>query len=203
VNPLFQFYRESEFDLFHNINDEFCEMNGVPIYYLPKTNVALDFLYGEDPLQKFETKYEMTVYLTSNQNWGGQGDLYSKFGIVFTDEISVLIQKDRFITQTGMQQPLIGDLLYLPWQKEKAFFEITYCGKETPFYHLGNWSLWEIKGKQWVYSRESVPAIVENEEDIHLDDIKIAEDNFTDSTQMNEEDVIKDIVNTDENDPLR
>jgi hypothetical protein len=202
MNQLFQFFRDSEFQIYHNINDEFCEIHGVQVFYLPKTNVALDFLFGEDPLQKFETKYELTVYLINNQNWGGQGDLYSKFGIVFTDEITVSIQKDRFKLQTGMEQPLIGDLLYLPWQKEKAFFEITYPGKETPFYHLGNWSMWEIKGKQWTYSRESVTAIDATEEDIHLDDIKVAEDGFDDSTHMDEEDDAKDIIDTSESEPL-
>jgi len=177
-------------------------MNGIQIYYLPKTNVNLDFLYGEDPLQRFETKYELTMYLVNNQNWGGQGDLFAKFGMQFTDEITVSIQKDRFITQTGMEQPLIGDLLYLPWQRNKELFEITYVDRENPFYHLGEWSLFSIKGKSFVYSRESVPAIVAEEEDIHLDDILDDQDNMNDAYSMDAENTTEDILDTSESDPL-
>jgi hypothetical protein len=179
-------------------------LHGVTVFYLPKTNVALDFFYGEDILMKFETKFEMTVYVESTGSWGGAGDLFAKMGMEVRDEATFKIQMDQFATYTGMERPMIGDLLYLPWQKDKELMEITHVDMEAPFYHLGNVSVFTIKAARMKYTRQSIPALDDTDElGEELIDI-LTDENIqpNDTTNIKDEVTDEDIIDSSESNPF-
>jgi len=179
-------------------------MFGVQVFYLPKTTVALDFLYGEDPLAKFETKYELTLYVENTGGWEGAGEMYAKFGIEFNDEGVFKIQKDRFKLITGMERPMIGDLLFLPWQKEHALMEITFADPESLFYQLGEWSIWKIKAKRFQYSHEPITALDNDETgvDNNLDIILDTNDNLDDAPEIDSEVEEDEVIDETEESPF-
>ena len=96
ANPYFSFFNSTEFATYHNLNDELIEMVGIPVIYIPRHEKNPDNIFGEDPLNYYSEKYEMTMYLKSNLNWGGAGDLFSKFGLQEQYEVEFQIQLDRF-----------------------------------------------------------------------------------------------------------
>jgi hypothetical protein len=203
ANQYFQFYRGNEFTTYNKIVNEMVEMYGVQAYYLPKTNVALDFFYGEDPLMKFENKYEMTIYVLNTGGWEGQGDMYAKFGFELNDEASFAIQIDQFKVYTGLERPMISDLLYLPWQKDKMIMEISHVDMESSFYHLGQVSTYTIKAKRFKYSKESITALVDDEElTIDINAIIANNDNMDDAPHIQNEDSEDNVIDNSEADPF-
>jgi hypothetical protein len=203
ANPVFQFFRGSEFKTYSGIAREMIEMFGVQIYYLPKVEGHLDYLYGEDPLKSFDKKYDTTMYVENTGGWEGQGDMYAKFGIELNDEGTFKIQKDQFTAYTGMPQPLIGDLLYLPWQKHKALMEITNVDAESPFYHLGETAVWTIKCKRFQYSQEPITALQDADEPGQdIQSIIDNKDYLNDAPHVETEDTEEDVVDTSESDPF-
>jgi hypothetical protein len=203
ANEIFQFFRGNEFNTFHNINNEFCEMFGVQVFYFEKALVSPDYLYGEDALMKFEHKHEMTLYVVNTGNWEGPGDIYAKFGLEYTDEAIFTIQKDKFTEVTGLERPCLGDLLYLPWTKEKNVLQISHADPEAPFYHLGDWSIWTIKAKRFQFSREDVSLqLVDSAAPNLKDDIAEVNDLFDDVPEIVVEIEEESIIDTTESDPF-
>ena len=200
ANKYFQQFREKEFQLYNGLSNEAVEMYGVNVFYLPKTAGALDYLFGEDPLVHFDVKFEVTMYLENIGRWEGQGEMFAKFGMEIKDEATFKIQIDQFKKYTGMDRPMIGDLLYVPWQKDKMVLEISHVDMESPFYQSGNVSLFTIKSTRLKYTQHPMPAL-ETDADIGpdietlistndgLDDVpklegEVEEDNVIDDSEV-------------------
>jgi hypothetical protein len=76
--------------LFKNLMEENIKIYGLPILYITRSNgEGYDTFFGEDPLQKFISNgVIIQSQVKGTSNWGGQGDLISKFsGLVFRDKV--------------------------------------------------------------------------------------------------------------------
>ena len=184
ANKHFKFFNDREYKTYRKLTDESIEISGITFYYIPRVTNNLDYLYGEDALSSFEEKHEMTAYLKNFENWDGSGDIYAKFGLELSDELTVEIETERFFSYTGMEAPMIGDLIYAPFAN--TFFEISYVDPDEIFFHLGKSPTYVIKCKIWEYSHESITVDKETQE--VFEDITNNDDEFSDNTNIDTED---------------
>ena len=54
---------------------------GHECFYLPRTIVDEDELFGEDTSSKFGDAYQVEMYIENTEGFEGEGDLLSKFGV--------------------------------------------------------------------------------------------------------------------------
>ncbi len=78
LNPYFRF-QSTEQDVVETNIIEIIRMMGKNVYYIPRENVQIDRLFGEDPLNKFSKAYQIEMYVASVSGFQG-ADIVSKFG---------------------------------------------------------------------------------------------------------------------------
>ena len=71
-----------EQNLIEDLIVESIKIYGLDVQYLPRTIVAEDSFFGEDPLSKFTDSYEMEMYIKNVEGFEGEGDFLSRFGKV-------------------------------------------------------------------------------------------------------------------------
>lgn len=180
----FNFF-ENDFNLYDSIQDEVCESYGIEVYYLPRKLKKHDLVFGEDPLSFFDQYWKMIMYLNSYNSFSGQGDLFAKFGVNVTDQISLIMNQKRFANTTGNYKPCAEDLIFVPLNK--WIFEVFHIEDEDPFYLLGKQSMFRFEARLFEYSNEKMET--------NLTDVDIIND--LDSTdEVSEADELEDEINT-------
>ena len=142
TNVYFNHAVQSEQNLHEDLVVESLRFYGHECYYLPRTVVDEDEIFGEDTSSKFGDAYMVEMYIENTEGFEGEGDLLSKFGVEVRDQATFVLSRrtwDRFIsldsnlvTQTRPQE---GDLIYFPLGNQT--FEIRFVEHENPFYQLG------------------------------------------------------------------
>ena len=151
-----------EHRLMEDIVIESIGINGFDIYYLPRTSVNEDTIFGEDLLQKFTQQYPVEMYMTNVEGFEGNGELFSKFGITVTDQATFIVSKRRWEEAVGMQsddlqlpnRPADGDLLYFPLTG--SMFEIKFVKADNPFFQLGKIYVYTLTCELYLYSSERI-----------------------------------------------
>jgi hypothetical protein len=142
---------------------EAMQINGMDVYYLPRTSRdEVDMLYGEDTLKEYRTAHAIEMYMENVTGMDGEGDFISKFGLEIRDEVTMLVARRRFAMTVPLSRAREGDLVYIPLVQN--FFEITFVENENDqamFYTLGrgrggNVYLYALKMKQFVFSEEII-----------------------------------------------
>jgi len=187
----------NEQDLMSSLNREAIQIYGQDVYYIPRTLVNEDKIFGEDTLSAFEKYYTIEMYISSFDGFGEGTDLLSKFGLSIRDECRFEVERVRFTEETEIDIPLEGDLIYLPLAK--ALFEIKFVEDEEAFYQLGNVPTWKIKTVLFSYSSEDFDTGLEEIDNITgLDTSDGGEDMYGDGDVMQTEgDIIRDDSETD------
>jgi hypothetical protein len=147
---------------------EAMQINGMDVYYLPRTSRdEVDMLYGEDPLKEYRTAHAIEMYLENVTGMDGEGDFISKFGLEIRDEVTLLVARRRFAMSVPLPRAREGDLIYIPLIQN--FFEISFVEHENDqamFYTLGrgrggNVYVYALKLKQFVFSEEIISTGVQ------------------------------------------
>lgn len=155
LNPYFRF-QSTEQDVVETNIIEIIRMMGKNVYYIPRENVQLDRLFGEDPLNKFSKAYQIEMYVASVSGFQG-ADIVSKFGLEIKDSVTLIVSKKRFTREvTEKNQDLIrpreGDIIYFPLTK--TMFEINFVEHEQPFYQLDKNYVFTLSCETFAYSME-------------------------------------------------
>ena len=96
VNPYFTDY-VGEQNLLNDLIIETIKATGRDVVYIPRQYLNLDQTLGEDTRgSKFTKGYPIEMYLSDVQQFGGERDIVSKFGIQLTDRINLVVSKTRF-----------------------------------------------------------------------------------------------------------
>lgn len=148
---------------------EAMQINGMDVYYLPRTSRdEVDMLYGEDPLKEYRSAHSIEMYMENVTGMDGEGDFISKFGLEIRDEVTLLMSRRRFaMTIPELGRPREGDLIYIPLVQN--FFEVTFVEHENDqamFYTLGrgrggNVYVYALRMKQFVFSEEVISTGVQ------------------------------------------
>ena len=151
----------SEQHLYENIIIESLKMYGQDVYYLPRTIVNENRIFGEDVPSKFNNSYKIEMYIENAEGFDGEGDLFSKFGVEIRDEATFIVARKRWNTTVGRvdnqidgERPREGDLIFLPLSN--SLFEVMHVEHEQPFYQLANLPTFKMRCQLFEYSDEDL-----------------------------------------------
>lgn len=159
INPYFNDY-VGEQSLLNDLVIETIKATGRDVVYIPRQYMNLDQTLGEDTQgSKFTKGYPIEMYLSDIQQFGGQRDIVSKFGIQLTDRINLVLSKTRFeqevcSKETNITRPREGDLIYFPMME--YMFEINFVEDKQPFFQFGKLTTYNLTCEVFNYSHETI-----------------------------------------------
>jgi len=166
TNPYIRYNVKSEQDLFEDLVIESISVYGQDVYYLPRTIVEEDRILGDDIPSKFNNAYKIEMYIESIDGFGGEGNLFSKFGIEIRDQATFIVARRRWSETVASYNnnisgdlPEEGDLIYLPLSK--SLFQIMHVEREVPFYQLSNLNVVRLECELFEYNDEALDTGVE------------------------------------------
>lgn len=113
--------------------------HGVDMYYIPReSQSSLDELFGDDPVKTFTKAYVIDVYLETFNDFEGNQEFFSKFGLEIQKTGKVTIARRTFnklIPSSVRTVPQEGDLIWMPIQQK--LMEIKFVEEEKNFFQLG------------------------------------------------------------------
>ena len=151
----------TEQTLYEDLLIEQLKVFGHDVYYLPRTLVKEDTLFGEDVLSKFDDAYGIEMFMEEVEGYGGDKELVSKFGLEIRDEVTFVVARRRWITLIGADSNLIvstrpneGDLIYFP--RLQKLFEINFVDHDDPFFQVDNVPVYKLYCSTFEYSSEQL-----------------------------------------------
>ena len=139
-------------ELLNDLTKEVIQMSGMDVLYVIRKDINKDELLNEDTAKTYSNTREVEMYLNTPEGFGGTGEVVTKFGFDIVDEVSFIVNKERFISEVGIETPREGDLIYLPINK--GLFEIKFVEHEKPFYSLGKNTVYELSCELFIYNNE-------------------------------------------------
>lgn len=130
---------------------ESIKNHGIDIYYMPRSSrdfpagqlddytkhvKGVDDLFGDDPVKYYNSAYKIDMYLETFNDYGGQQEFFSKFGLQIEKTARVAVARrtfEKYVTTRNL--PKEGDLIYLPAQRK--LMEIRFVERDVSFYQLG------------------------------------------------------------------
>jgi hypothetical protein len=154
LNPFFQQGSSGEQSLVQDLINEQLRMYGVEVHFMPRKYVTENTILREVIESKFDDAYPIEAYVENYDGYGDTPTLLSKFGIQQTNEITLIISKERFESYISpliknesniklSTRPKEGDLIYFPLGDR--IFEIKYVEHERPFYQLQKNYVYELR----------------------------------------------------------
>ena len=175
LNPFFQQGSSSEQNLIQDIINEQLKMYGVEIYYLPRKYISENTIIKEVIQSKFDDAYPIEAYIDNFEGYGDNTTILSKFGIQSTQEINLIISKERFETYISplirneeniklSTRPKEGDLIYFPLGDR--LFEIKFVEHEKPFYQLQKNYVYELRCELFRFENEVIDTGIDSIDDV-------------------------------------
>lgn len=161
VNHYFSKGTTNEKYLYEDLIIEALRIYGHDVYYLPRTLVNKDQLFGEDPLSKFDDSYLIEMYMETVEGYDGEKELISRFGLEIRDDTTFIVSRrrwERFVSADSnlisSVRPNEGDWIYMP--NVNRLFEISFVDKDDPFYQLDNLPVYKLYARNAEYSGERI-----------------------------------------------
>ena len=164
----------SEQQLYEDLVIESLRMYGQDVYYLPRDIVGEDKILGDDVPSKFNSSHRIEMYLENIDGFGGEGDLFTKFGVEIRDQATFIVSRKRWTQLVARYdneiqgaRPFEGDLIYLPLSNK--LFQVMMVEHEEPFYQLSNIAVFKLRCELFEYNDENFETGVELIDDIEKD----------------------------------
>lgn len=172
TNPYFRssYDGAGEQSLISDLMKESIFIQGYNIFYLPRENVAKDYLFGEDTLSLFRDAIALECYIKDVEGYQGNGHILAKFGLDVQDDLTIQIHIDRFKAEVSSKfnhitRPRDGDLIYFGLDNH-SIFEISFVDNKIPFFQAGTLYLFELSLKRFVYGAETISTGIFDIDDI-------------------------------------
>ena len=166
LNPYFSQSVRSEQNLYENIIIESLKIYGQDVYYLPRTIVNENTIFGDDVPSSFNSSYKIEMYVENTEGFDGEGDLFTRFGVEIRDEATFVVARKRWNNAVGRydneitgERPREGDLIYLPLSR--SLFQINHVEHEQPFYQLSNLPIYKMRCQLFEYNDENLNTDVD------------------------------------------
>ena len=161
TNVYFDTGTRPEQHLYEDLMIEQLKIYGQEVFYIPRTLVKEDNLFGEDTLSKFGDAYLIEMYFENVEGYEGEKEIMSKFGLQMNEDVTFVVARRRFEQLVSHDCNLIvktrpneGDLVYFP--KVKKIFEISFVDHDDPFYQVHNVPAFKLKCKTFEYGGEDI-----------------------------------------------
>jgi len=178
ISPYFNNYnaRYDEQRLVEDLITESIQIMGFQAYYLPNNNdAARDLIYGEDPTKKFQSAFPLEMYLSSANEYMGEKEMFSKFGLEIRNQVTVIVSKRAFsqrVPQNTYTRPREGDLIYIPFLNGTGeLYEIKFTNQNKDFFMLGRKVpyYYELELEKFKYSQEVISTGVDDIDQVVTD----------------------------------
>lgn len=157
----------SEQNLYEDIVIESLKIYGQDVYYLPRSVMEEDRIFGDAVTSRFSSSYKIEMYIENIEGFDGEGDLFTRFGVEIRDEATFIVARRRWKSVVASadntiinERPKEGDLIYLPLTK--SLFEIMHVEHEQPFYQLSNLPVYKMRCTLFEYSDEDLDTGVQD-----------------------------------------
>jgi hypothetical protein len=189
TNPYFNnFDAINEQTVLEDLIIEAIQMYGHNCFYLPRTLLGVDPIFGEEEVSQFNSAIETEMYIMNVEGFGGDGEFLSRFNIEIRDRLTFAIARRRFnediAGEIGNPRPREGDVIYFPMTG--GYYEIKFVEQEKTFYQLGKLNVYQLVCEMFEYSDEQFntgnPTIDRIEGDystvVEIDDLVDNDGNF-------------------------
>lgn len=154
---------------------EAIRIHGMNVYYIPRTIVDRDEIYGEDNLSEYTSNYLIEMYVVNVEGYAGEGIFLSRFGQEIRDQVTLGLSIKRFRAETPFTRPKEGDLIWLAMNPERPqLMKILYVNDRSVFYQLGNITTYELTCEVFEYAGEKL--------DTGIPEIDAIQTNFSQDT---------------------
>ena len=159
TNVYFSKGTPNEQHLYEDLAIEAIQIYGHDVFYIPRTLVNKDELFGEDALSRFDDAYGIEMWMETQEGYEGEKELISRFGLEIRDETTFVVSRRRWDNTVSSDANLIvntrpdeGDLIYMPTVKK--LFEISFVDHDDPFYQIDNLPVYKLYCRTFEYSSE-------------------------------------------------
>jgi len=159
TNVYFSKGTPNEQHLYEDLAIEAIQIFGHDVFYIPRTLVNKDELFGEDALSRFDDAYGIEMWMETQEGYEGEKELVSRFGLEIRDETTFVVSRRRWDNTVSNDANLIvssrpdeGDLVYMPTVKK--LFEISFVDHDDPFYQVDNLPVYKLYCRTFEYSSE-------------------------------------------------
>ena len=159
TNVYFSRGTPNEQHLYEDLAIEAIQIYGHDVFYIPRTLVNKDELFGEDALSRFDDAYGIEMWMETQEGYEGEKELISRFGLEIRDETTFVVSRRRWDNTVSSDANLIvntrpdeGDLIYMPTVKK--LFEISFVDHDDPFYQIDNLPVYKLYCRTFEYSSE-------------------------------------------------
>ena len=149
----------SEQHLYEDLAIEAIQIYGHDVFYLPRTLVNKDELFGESPLSKFTDSYMIEMYMDTVEGYEGEKEIITRFGLEIRDETTFTVSRRRWLDLVSIDSNLItsvrpneGDWIYMP--TVQRLFEISFVDVDDPFFQVDNLPVYKLYARTVEYSDE-------------------------------------------------
>ena len=164
TNPHFQhFDATNEQYLIQDLIIESIKIYGHDVYYMPRTLVNEDTLFGEDTISAFNDAYVVEMYIKNVDGFEGEGDFMSRFGLEIRDQITFSVAQRTFKNlqlDSTYDRPKEGDVIYFPLTKK--VFEIRFVEHEAVFYQTGALQTYDLVCELFQYEDQALDTGIED-----------------------------------------
>ena len=159
TNVFFSKGTPNEQHLYEDLAIEAIQIYGHDVFYIPRTLVNKDELFGEDDLSRFDDAYGIEMWMETQEGYEGERELVSRFGLEIRNETTFVVSRRRWDNTVSSDANLIvntrpdeGDLIYMP--TVKRLFEISFVDHDDPFYQINNLPVYKLYCRTFEYSSE-------------------------------------------------
>ena len=149
-------------------------MYGVEVHYLPRKYITENSVIREVIQSSFDDAYPIEAYVQNFEGYSDNSVLLSKFGIQQTQEVTLVISKERwenYIQPLSKEKaniklssrPKEGDLVYFPLGDR--LYEVKFVEHEKPFYQLQKNYVYELRCELFRYEDEVIDTDIEEIDD--------------------------------------
>lgn len=146
----------SEQELIENLIIESIRIYGIEVYYIPRVLDTYDNILNEDDTSIYNQAYLLEMYIKNIDNFEGEGDFLSKFGLQIKDSLTLTVAMRRFNEEVGSYteqvRPKEGDVLYFPLNGK--IFQVDFVEHEAIFYQMGSLQTYDLRCELFEYSGE-------------------------------------------------
>lgn len=154
LNSFFLQGSNTEQGLVQDLINEQLKIYGIEVYYMPREIISEGKVIRDVIYSKFKSAFPIEAYLMNYEGFEQNSVLMSKFGVRVTDEMTLIISKERFelyISEfmkgnsnvKNYLRPNEGDLIYIPLSD--SLMEIKFVENRKPFYQLQKNYVYELR----------------------------------------------------------
>lgn len=148
---------QNEQDLVEELIIEAIQAKGQDVNYIFREKINEDLVLGEDTSSKFTEYVVIEMYLDLVTQYNGDGDIFSGFGMSYSDHAEFLVSSRRCkeeFERYGLMRPREGDLIYMP--TSDTIWEISKVKEDHQYYQLGKNYQYRIITNIFQYSDEEI-----------------------------------------------